>query len=258
MTPGLPLFHRIAGQPVIVAGSGDAFTARRRLVETAGGRIVAADNVEARLAFLAGEDGAALAAGLRARGVLVNVADRPELCDFLVPALIDRAPVQIAIGTGGASAGLAKALRLRLEALLPASLGPLATALAAARPAMRQRWPDPADRRRMIDAALGDGGCLDPLRESAPDAVPLWLEAGAQGEPGVPVEIVLSSDDPEDLTLRAARWLGRADVVLYEAGVPPAILARARADAVRHPLGADPGQQHNRGLVVTVRRLAMF
>ena len=78
------------------------------------------DDPGARLAFVALPEPEAAAERLRARGVLVNVPDRPELCDFIVPSVLDRKPVLIAIGTGGASAGLAKALRLRLEVLLPA------------------------------------------------------------------------------------------------------------------------------------------
>ena len=97
--------------------------------------------------------------------MLVNVPDRPELCDFTVPSILDRSPVLLAIGTGGASAGLAKALRLRLETA--ASRSPWASwrerwVRRAGR--LRARWPDPGERRRALDAALGEGGALDPLR----------------------------------------------------------------------------------------------
>ena len=68
----------------------------------------------------------AAAANLRDAGMLVNVVDQPELCDFTTPSILDRDPVLIAVGTGGASAGLAKHLRLRLEQFLPLSLGELA------------------------------------------------------------------------------------------------------------------------------------
>ena len=115
----LPLFHGIAGKPVIVLGEGDAAVAKRRLVERAGGVPVGEADGEARLAFVALDEPEAAAARLKARGLLVNVPDRPDLCDFTVPSVLDRDPVLIAVGTGGASAGLAKHLRLRLEALLP-------------------------------------------------------------------------------------------------------------------------------------------
>ena len=135
----LPLFHRISGRPVIVAGEGDMGEAKARLVERAGGLVVGPDNPEARLAFVAMAEPDELAARLKARGLLVNVADRPDLCDFTLPSVLERGDVLVAVSTGGASAGLAKVLRLRLEALLPASLGALATALAGARGAMRAR-----------------------------------------------------------------------------------------------------------------------
>ena len=234
-------------------GEGVAGEAKRRLVERAGGIVTGEDDGDARLAFIAFEDEAQAAGAaerLRRRGLLVNVADRPELCDFTVPAVVDRDPVLVAVGTAGASAGLAKWLRLQLEALLPSDLGRLAEALAAARQTLRRRWPDPQARREALDAALAPGGPLDPLRPQAAEAVPAWLAAAdPAGEP-LCVEIVLRSGDPEDLTLREARWLGRADTVLYEQGVPDAILARARADAGRGLLGtAEP----KGGVTVTLR-----
>lgn len=257
MIASLPLFHRIAGRPVVVLGSGEAAEAKRRLVERAGG-VVFEDldhgcNIGARLAFVAHEDeGPAEADALRARqaGLLVNVVDRPALCDFTVPSVLDRSPVLIAIGTGGASAGLAKQLRLRLEVLLPSSLGRLASALHDARGRLRARFPDAGERRRALDAALGQGGSLDPLDEGAADRIEGWL-AGASTIASGRVEIRLRSDDPEDLTLREARLLGSADLVLHDTGVVPSVLDRARADAVRRPL-ADGDEGWEKGLVVVL------
>lgn len=229
----LPLFHQVAGKPVIVLGEGEAAEAKRRLVERAGGMVVEEDNREAQLAFIALDQPELASTRLKARGVLVNVTDRPDLCDFTVPSVLDRDPVLVAVGTGGASAGLAKQLRLRLEALLPANLGKLADALNALRAAMHARWPAAADRRRAIDAALGQGGLLDPLSSDSADLVQAWL-----ANPGMPIaetwhELAIVSDDPDDLTLRHARLLGTADCILHDADVPAAILDRARADAVR-------------------------
>jgi uroporphyrin-III C-methyltransferase / precorrin-2 dehydrogenase / sirohydrochlorin ferrochelatase len=187
----LPLFHRVAGTRVVVLGDGPAGEAKRRLVERAGGICCAETEAHhARLAFVALDDPRAAEAAalrLRTKGLLVNVADRPELCDFIVPSILDRDPMLVAVSTGGASAGLAKHVRLRLERLLPPSLGRLAQALHGAREDLRTRWPD-----------------------------------------------------PDDLTLRHARVLGEADTVLHEPGVPAAILDRARADAVRRTLPAEP------------------
>jgi siroheme synthase (precorrin-2 oxidase/ferrochelatase) len=130
MIETLPLFHRLTGQPVIVLGEGDAAEPKRRLVERAGGiihdDIAQGLSAGARLAFIAHTDRAKAeddAEKLRQAGVLVNVMDQPDLCDFTVPSILDRSPVLVAVGTGGASAGLAKALRLRLEQLLPPGLG---------------------------------------------------------------------------------------------------------------------------------------
>ncbi len=252
MLHSLPLFHRIAGQPVIVLGEGEAAAAKRRLVERAGGEVVGADDRDARLAFVAMDQPEAAAARLRARDVLVNVADRPELCDFTVPSLLERGPVVIAVSTGGVSAGLAKALRLRLEALLPQSLGALAEALGAAREHLRARWGDPGERRRVLDAALADRGALDPLDVGSAERFESWL-AGAEPALGGLVEIVLTSSDPDDLTLRQARWLGTADMVLHDADVPAAVLARSRADAARRELGADEDPPVQPGFTVIIR-----
>lgn len=173
---------------------------------------------------------------LRAAGMLVNVVDRPELCDFTTPSVLDRDPVLVAIGTGGASAGLAKHLRLRLEALLPESIGRLASALASSRDRIRARWPDAAERRRALDAALGEGGPLDPLSGAGQDELAGWLAAGPDQKPGSSrIEISVPAD-PADLTLRQLQLLGSADTILFDSAVPAAILAKARADADRRPL----------------------
>jgi uroporphyrin-III C-methyltransferase / precorrin-2 dehydrogenase / sirohydrochlorin ferrochelatase len=231
----LPLFVRLEGRPVILLGEGDGADAKRRLLERAGARIVGED-ATASLAIVAIEDeGAAFAAvtRLKARGILVNAVDRPALCDFTLPAIVDRDPVLIAIGTGGASAGLAKSLRQRLEAMLPQALGDIATALLASRTAQRARWPDARDRRRAIDAAFEPGGPLDPFGLVCADAVPRWLSNGAGETPSAFHHLILTSDDPDDLTLRQARLMGQADTICHTPAVSHAILDRARADAAR-------------------------
>ncbi|OYY73186.1 bifunctional precorrin-2 dehydrogenase/sirohydrochlorin ferrochelatase [Sphingomonas sp. 28-63-12] len=229
----LPIFVRLAGRAVMLLGQGEAADAKRRLLERAGAVIVG-EEVQAALAIVAIEDeDAALAAveRLKARGVLVNAVDRPALCDFTLPAIVDRDPVLVAIGTGGSSAGLAAALRQRLEALLPAQLGELATALLAARGEMRARWPDPAARRRALAAGLGAGGPIDPLGVD-PD-LGLWLNAETEAPQHELVMLRPRSADPDDLTLREARALAQADRVYHPIDAPAAILDRARADADR-------------------------
>jgi len=258
----LPLFHRIAGQPVIVLGEGAAAEPKRRLVERAGGEVVTdlASGIErgARIAFVAHDDQAACEADatrLQSAGLLVNVVDRPELCDFTTPSILDRDPVLVAIGTAGASAGLAKQLRLRLETLLPADLGKLADALHRARTALRRRWPAAADRRRALDSALAAGGPLDPLVPGGAGRIAAWLDdPAATGIVAGRIELTIASDDPEELTLRQARLLGTADIILFDTAIAPAILDRARADAARHPLLDEIGAAIEGALVVVLRR----
>ena len=240
----LPLYHRIAGTRVVVVGDGEMGAARRRLIERAGGLPCnEAEAHHARLGFVALEDRAAAEAAarrLKGKGLLVNVTDRPELCDFTMPSILDRDPVLIAVGTGGASAGLAKQLRLRLEAILPASLGQLAGALFTGRDTLRTRLPDATERRRALDAALDAGGALDPLNETSAGRVDQWLQnADVPTEPRT-VTFTLTSDNPDDLTLRQVRLLGIADVVVHDADISEDILARERADAVRVVAPAPP------------------
>ncbi|MFM5924861.1 MAG: siroheme synthase [Novosphingobium sp.] len=249
----LPLFHRLTGQKVILLGEGEGGEAKRRLLERAGAVLADKDDAQARLAFVALAQPDAAAAQLKGRGLLVNVADRPDLCDFTLPSILERGPVLVAVSTGGASAGLAKALRLRLEALLPDSLGALAERLKQARTRLRERWPDAGDRRRAIDRALAERGALDPLGEDSAERFSTWLDGAEPGEGGT-AEFTVTSDDPDDLTLRQARWLGAADVVLHDPAVAPAILTRARADAVRRVLGADPSPEPGPGLTLVIRR----
>jgi uroporphyrin-III C-methyltransferase / precorrin-2 dehydrogenase / sirohydrochlorin ferrochelatase len=238
----LPLFVRLQGRPVILLGEGDAAAAKRQLLVRAGAEIVGEDTMAA-LAIVAidDEDSAQAAiARLKARGVLVNAVDRAADCDFTLPAIIDRDPVIIAIGTGGASAGLAKALRQRLELLFPQSLGALAEALRKGRAAIRQRWPEARERRRAIDAALDKGGHLDPLKLFEPAQFEAWLKApDAPAETGLRT-FTLHTDDPDGLTLEQARWLGQADVIVHSPTIAPEILARGRADAVRIAADALP------------------
>ncbi|WP_375428526.1 siroheme synthase [uncultured Sphingomonas sp.] len=234
----LPLLMRVNGRPVILLGEGEAADAKRRLLERAGAVVVGEDTA-APLAIVAIEDEAEARAAverLKARGVLVNAVDRPALCDWTLPAIVDRDPLLVAIGTGGVSAGLAAALRQRLEGLIPADLGARARALFAARDALRARFPEPPDRRRALADAMSPGGPLDPMGEGDAAA---WL-ADPRPAPAPSFHIRLTSPDPDELTLRQARALANADAVHHAPNVPPAILARARADADRIPCDRPP------------------
>lgn len=233
----LPIFVALAGRSVLLVGDGAAAEAKARLIEAAGGRVVRAPDRDVRLAFVAVEDereAARVTAELRGEGLLVNAVDRPALCDFSVPAIVDRAPVLVAISTGGASASLAKALRERLEALLPAGLGALALAIREARDRVAASHPTPAARRAFWDRLLAPAGPLDPLAGHGDPAAAI-AAATAGADPAARVDrIDLRSADPDDLSLRELRLLSQADTVFDEAGIT-VILDRARRDANRRP-----------------------
>ena len=250
----LPIFINLKGRKVILVGEGDAADAKRRLIERAGGSCVGACDSDARIAFVAIDDEAAAltaADGLKARGLLVNVVDRPEHCDFTTPAIVERAPVLIAVGTGGASAGMAKAIRQRIETMLPDSLGALASTVAGARDAIKARWVDGSVRRRALDAAFMRDGPLDPFADHPSDAVVRWLEQADEPPTSRLIEIPLLSNNPDDLTLLTARLLGEADHVFHDLDVVPNILNRARADAVRQ--AGSPPSPPPEGLTLYLR-----
>ena len=237
-----PISLLIEGLDVPVIGTGDLARAKARGVERAGGQPVFVDPASpelpamhhpARLALVAfeGEGVEAWAARLKAAGFWVNVADVPDLCDFLLPAVVDRAPVMITIATGGASATLSRRLREAIEAMLPQSLGVLAEAISAARPAIARRLTTPGQRRDFWDRMLA--GPLDPLhleQVPAPEAI-IAMADGALPLPR-PMVLRLHSASPDDLTLRGQRLLQRADRILLLGDAAKAVARLARRDAV--------------------------
>jgi len=226
----------------MLLGEGEAVAAKRRLLERAGARIVGEEQ-GAALAVAGPDVPEPRVAALRAAGVLVNAVDRPHLCDWTLPAIVERGSVLVAVGTGGVSAGLAAALRQRLELLLPAGLGGVADALGAARAALRARFPDAGERRRAIGALTAPGAPLDPLADQPAPAAALDRALAGLAAEGSRVErVAVRSADPDALTLRAARLLSQADRVVHAPDMPAAILERARADADRlsPPLPAPP------------------
>jgi uroporphyrin-III C-methyltransferase/precorrin-2 dehydrogenase/sirohydrochlorin ferrochelatase len=145
----LPIFLDVRGRRVAVVGEGPAAESRRTLVRSAGAEI-AADLDGAVVAFIAtgSEEGDfAAAATARRAGIPVNVMDRPALCDFIMPAIVERGPVTVAVSTGGASPTLAQMVRDRIEAVLPARLAAVAEYAARVRRQVALAIPDPARRR---------------------------------------------------------------------------------------------------------------
>jgi uroporphyrin-III C-methyltransferase/precorrin-2 dehydrogenase/sirohydrochlorin ferrochelatase len=252
----LPIFLNLKDRKILLLGDGEMADAKRRLYERAGAVITDDENASGlTLAVVALEDdeeALAAVARLKSKGLLVNAVDRSALCDYTTPAIIDRDPVLVAIGTGGTSAGLAKALRQRLEQLLPASLGTLADALLTARDRIQQTWPDGAARRKAIDAVLDPNGPLDVMADHVAAEVDDWLDQPHGQAQSQVIDLELTSVDPDDLTLRQARWLGQADQIFASDDVPEQVLVRARADAERFTLSFWD-EQPTTGLALRIR-----
>lgn len=266
-----PMFLRMEGETVVIAGGGEQAAQKLRLMlKTEARLVVAAPGLDAEIAAAvrdgrvthhAGAPDAALLRGARllfcatgcagadaalatlgrAHGVLVNAVDRPDLCDAVTPALVDRDPVVVAIGTEGTSPVLAREIRTRIEAMLEPSLGGFAAWMGALRGTVAARVPRPARRafwegllRGPARGAFGRGGA-----EAA------WAEAErlmAQAEPVGRVSLVGAGPGAADLiTLRAVQRLQDADIVFYDRLVDPAVLELARRDAERVFVGKAPG-----------------
>ncbi len=163
-----PAFFPLAGRRVVIAGSGDFAEGKARLFDGSPAELVRIDGAAALdpesyrgavLAFVALEDAAqaeAAVAAARAAGVPVNCVDRPALCDFFTPAMVDRGQVVAAVGTGGASPVLAQQLKLALEDKVPEGAGRLAALLQQFRDETRKTFPDMGARRAFV-AKVIDG-----------------------------------------------------------------------------------------------------
>ncbi|MGH8391606.1 MAG: siroheme synthase CysG, partial [Pseudomonas sp.] len=199
------------------------------------------------------------------RNILVNVVDNPALCSFIMPSIIDRPPVQIAISTGGASPILARLLRARLETMIPAAYGRLALLTAQFREQVRERLPNTNKRRRFWEKVL-HGPVAEMLFAGQEKAGLAALEQqledeSAQSEPLGEVYLVGGGPgDPDLLTFRALRLMQQAEVVLYDRLVAPDILELVRKDAKRIYVGkqtdqhASPQEEINRMLVRLARQ----
>jgi uroporphyrin-III C-methyltransferase/precorrin-2 dehydrogenase/sirohydrochlorin ferrochelatase len=184
-------------------------------------------------------------AGLRR--IFVNVVDDATLSSFHVPAVIDRAPLTIAISSGGESPMLARLLRERLETLLDHSLGALATLSARLRNRIRLRYPQMAARRRFYEEFF-TGPVATLLRQGQPKAAlstaEAALAAASTNATGSVVLVGAGPGDPGLLTLRALRALNEADVILHDRLVSPEVLELARRDAERIEVGKQAGNHH--------------
>ncbi|MGK9164719.1 siroheme synthase [Inquilinus limosus] len=254
--PHLPIFLTVRGRVCVLVGGGDAAPPKFELLRRAGAaiRLVGANATFAETAEAAGAEilqgpltathlaGACLiidasgddqanwrsAALARAAGVPLNVVDRPELCDFILPAILDRSPVVVAVSTGGAAPAVAGLIRQELEALIPPGLGRLAALSGTLRHEIRRRIADPA-RRLAFWRRLYRSGTVD--RAAALDL--LDQVAAERPAAGSLTRIAVGPGGEQDLTLRQVAALRRADLVLVGDGVDPAVLDHARRDAPR-------------------------
>jgi uroporphyrin-III C-methyltransferase/precorrin-2 dehydrogenase/sirohydrochlorin ferrochelatase len=210
---------------------------------------------DAWLAIAATDDASvnrAVAAAARSRRIWTNVVDDTALSHFHVPARVQRGPLQIAISSGGGAPMLARLVREQLEAQFDEAWGALADLLGRHRDKIRNRWPGLAKRRRGF-ARLLDGQLLSLLRRGQPLAAENELKAmlatEVHSEPARKGSVVLVGAGPGDpglLTLRALRALNEADVILHDRLVGAEVLALARRDAERIPVGKPVAGAANR------------
>lgn len=241
-----PAFFPLSGRMVVVAGEGEAAQAKLRLLEGSPAQVVrltgaaAADPAAyagAALAFVASADEAfatAAAAAARAAHVPVNVVDRPQLCDFTTPAVIDRGEVVAAIGTGGASPMLATLLRHDIEQRVPEGAGRVAALFRRLQDEVRAALPDLPRRRAFLRQALTGPAAAAAQAGDMEAAADLLRQALAEGVASLGRVAFIDGTGPVDLlSLRAVRALAAADQIAADPGVDAAVLDLARRDAER-------------------------
>ncbi len=183
----------------------------------------------------------------QARGVPVNVVDRPALSSFIMPAIVDRGPITIAISTGGVAPALARKLRAEIERALPAALGRLARFAEIFRAQVRRTLGEPRARRlfwdRVFDGPVGELALAGDEIAARRELIRLLDSARGDTTPaqGMVHLVGAGPGDPDLLTLKAHRLLQRADVVVYDRLVSPEVLAVARRDAERIAVGKRRG-----------------
>src|SRR5215813_7769642 len=273
----LPVFLDLQTGPVVLAGTGELALAKLRVLTAAGARIrwyatsgahdarglepaqlaridfAKGDPLTADLAgvvaiFCAGAGDVGIAMSLRAKalGLPVNVMDDLAHSTFFFPAIVDRGDVVVAIGTGGMSPVVARRLREKIEAMLPARIGELAKFIGRFRKSIHTRIPETSQRRRfwerVIDGPIG-ALVLSGHRDDAEAALKGIHDAAAYaGSEGHVTLVGAGPGDPDLLTIKALRALQDADVVFYDELVSPEILDRIRRDASRVAVGRRVGK----------------
>jgi uroporphyrin-III C-methyltransferase/precorrin-2 dehydrogenase/sirohydrochlorin ferrochelatase len=254
----LPIFLKLEDRLAVVIGGGTVAARKVELLHRAGARIrVVAPELCAALATATADiahverrfqpddlDGAdlviaatddrdvnaAVATAARARHLPVNVVDSPDLCSFIMPAIVDRGRVVVAVSTGGASPVLARLIRARIETVLPHGVQILADLAALWRERVKAALPEGLPRRRFWERLFAPDSVERLLDGEAPSFEALLAAPPSRGRL---VRVAVPQRDPEALTLRDLRLLQSADLVLYEAGMPAEILDFTRRDAER-------------------------
>lgn len=256
-----PIFVDLKDRPVVVVGGGEEALRKIRLLLKTEARIaVIAPELhdelaaEPRLNWIARHyhagliEGAALvysadpdlnarvAADAQGFGIPVNAVDNPEISSFIVPSIVDRAPVVVAIGTEGTAPILGQGLRARIDAMLPQALGSLARSGAALRERVANAVPA-GSRRRSFWTRFFFGDVRDAFIAGETCNYLAGVESLFAAEVSPPVGRVAfigaSSGDPELLTIKAQRKLQEADLIVHDTAVAPELLELARRDAVR-------------------------
>jgi uroporphyrin-III C-methyltransferase/precorrin-2 dehydrogenase/sirohydrochlorin ferrochelatase len=207
------------------------------------GCIARADLAGAALVFIAtadADEAACLAATAREARVPVHVLDRPDISDFVMPAIVERGEVVVAVGTGGTAPVLARRIRERIERALPVRLDSLAELFAEFRDRVKRALPDLAARRRFWEQAA-DGAVADAAlagdNARARELLISALSGRAAPASGHVYLVGAGPGDPDLLTVKALRALQDADVILHDELIGEGILERARHDAVRIHVG---------------------
>lgn len=270
-----PGFLVLKERPVLVLGGGENAARKIRLLLKAGAAVTVAasainDEIAGhiaagrlrhraagfspslldgmRLAIGAAEDEAenlALADAAKAHGVFVNVVDRADLSDFFVPAIVERGDITIGIASNGTAPLLLGRIRAQIETLLPARLGDLAALAGEFRSTVARIIREPSQRRRFWENAF-DGAvahkAMDGDVSGARSALLAQLNAPQVALSGSVALVGAGPGDPDLLTVKAQQHLSRADVVLYDDLVAPAVLDRVRRDAERIAVGKRKGR----------------
>ena len=267
----LPIFLSLTDKPCAVIGGGEVAARKTALLLQAGARVTVTapqlcDALEelrqqGRVAHRAGVFSPQALAGVtlviaatddrtvnaevsrlaQAQGTLVNVVDDPELCSFILPAIVDRSPVLIAVSTGGASPVLARLLRARLETLIPSAYGQLASLAQRFRDRVKQALPQ--DERRPFWERFYQGPIAELVFsgrvQQAERALERAIEDAAASGPGRGEVYLVGAGpgNPDLLTFAALRLMQQADVVLYDNLVSPEIVDLTRRDAQRIYVG---------------------